>query len=447
MKSFHRKGYAQLVEWKNSSPRSKALIVLGARRIGKSFLVEEFAKTEYKSYILIDFSSVDDSVFSLFAQYGNKMRINEFFNQLSVIFSTPLYEHESLIIFDEVQKYPKAREFIKHLVADNRYDYIETGSLISIKKNVKDILLPSEEEKMYLHPLDFEEFLWALGDEVTVPFLREHFESKQPLGNLLKTINEKLRLYMIIGGMPQSVAAYIETKKYDAAEAAKRAILDLYRDDIAKYADTYVAEARAIFDAIPVMLSHHDKKIKYSALGQGDRFSVSYSNALHWISESMVGSLCYGVEEPVLFEGFSIEPSKAKCYMGDTGLLLTLAAGKNYLTSEIYKSFVLGKLSVNKGMMTENLIAQMLATNNHPLRFYETITDSKKKYEVDFLLRKNGKTLPLEVKSGNAVAHPSLDFVSKNFKPDMEKPIVLTKGDLRETSDYLFLPLSMGMFL
>ena len=347
MKSFHRKGYAQLVEWKNSSPRSKALIVLGARRIGKSFLVEEFAKTEYKSYILIDFSSVDDSVFSLFAQYGNKMRINEFFNQLSVIFSTPLYEHESLIIFDEVQKYPKAREFIKHLVADNRYDYIETGSLISIKKNVKDILLPSEEEKMYLHPLDFEEFLWALGDEVTVPFLRDCFENKKPLGNLLKTINEKLRLYMIIGGMPQSVAAYIETKKYDAAEAAKRAILDLYRDDIAKYADTYVAEARAIFDAIPVMLSHHDKKIKYSALGQGDRFSVSDSNALHWISESMVGSLCYGVEEPVLFEGFSIEPSKAKCYMGDTGLLLTLAAGKNYLTSEIYKSFVLGKLSVN----------------------------------------------------------------------------------------------------
>ena len=450
MESLHRKCYQKLLEWKNSSQSSKAILINGARRVGKSYLAEEFARNEYKSYILIDFSSVDESVFSLFERFGNKMRIDEFFNQLSVIFSVKLHRHDSAIIFDEVQKFPKAREFIKQLVADDRYDYIETGSLIGLKKNVENIVLPSEEEQMNLYPLDFEEFLWALGDEVTVPYLRDCLESKKPLGNLLKTVNEKLRMYMIIGGMPQSVVAYLKEKKYDDAEKAKQNILTLYREDIAKYAGNYTAEARAVFDAIPAMLSHHDKKVKFSSLGLGDRFSVAFANAVFWLKESMVVNLSYCIEEPALFDGFALDSSRVKCYMGDTGLLLSLAAGKNYITNELYKSFVLGKLSVNKGMMTENIIAQMLSASNHPLRFYEKIVTEKgkkHKYELDFLLKKTNKLLALEVKSGNCKEHASLDYFSSHYRKETSKPFILTKGDFKETDDYVFMPLVMAMFL
>ena len=365
------------------------------------------------------------------------------------MYSVSLKPKNSVIIFDEVQKYPKARELIKHLVADNRYDFIETGSLISIKKNAGKILIPSEEEELFLHPMDFEEFLNALGDELTVPLLQNNYLERKPLGNLLKTVNEKLRLYMLIGGMPQSVLSYVNTKNYDDVEKTKRGIIKLYREDIVKYAESYVAEATAIFNAIPSQLAHHDKKIKYSALKEGDRFS-SYRDALFWISDSMVGNFCYGLDEPSEFDGFSLQKNKIKCYMADTGLLLTLASGNNYLKSELYKSFALGKLSVNKGMMTENLVAQMLVCNNHPLRFYETIIKSgnkNSKYEVDFLLHENTKTTPLEVKSGNIKTHSSLDFFAKKFKSNSQKGIVLTKGDLRETEDYLYLPLAMAMFL
>ena len=379
MISLQRKAYLSLLEWKNSTSNSKAILINGARRVGKSYLAEEFAKKEYKSYILIDFSSVDRAVYTLFENFGNKMKIDEFFNQLSVMFSVKLFKHESVIIFDEVQKYPKAREFIKQLVLDNRYDYIETGSLIGLKKNVENILIPSEEEQMNLYPLDFEEFLWAMNDNVTVPFLHDCFNNKKPLENLLKTVNEKLRMYMIIGGMPQAVIAYLKEKKYDDAEKAKQKILTLYREDIAKYAGNYTAEARAVFDAIPSMLSHHDKKIKFSALGTGDRFSPAFANAIFWLRESMVVNLSYCIEEPSLFDGFSTDSNKVKCYMGDTGLLLSLAAGKDYITNELYKSFVLGKLSVNKGMMTENIVAQMLTALNRPLKFYEKIITEKEK--------------------------------------------------------------------
>lgn len=450
MKTLRRKGYQKLLEWKNSSENSKAMLINGARRVGKSFLAEEFARNEYKTHILVDFSSADKSVFNLFENFGNRMKIDEFFNQLSVMFSTKLFPHESVIIFDEVQKFPKAREFIKQLVMDNRYDYIETGSLIGLKKNVADIVIPSEEEQLNLYPLDFEEFLWALDDEVTVPFLKEHYDNKTPLGNLLKTVNEKLRLYMTIGGMPQSVLAYLKEKKYEDSEKAKQQILRLYRDDIAKYAGNYTAEAQAIFDAIPSMLSHHDKKIKFSSLGLGDRFSVAFANAVFWLKESMVANLSYCVDEPALFDGFALDSSKVKCYMADTGLLLSLSAGKDYLTNEMYKSFVLGKLSVNKGMMTENLIAQMLQSSNHPLRFFEkTVTSGEKKhkYEVDFLVKQKNKLIALEVKSGNCTEHSSLNYFYDTYKKKAANPIILTKGDLNESNGYIYMPLAMGMFL
>lgn len=446
---LNRKAYSKLLEWKNASNDSKAILIKGARRVGKSYLVEEFAKKEYKSYILIDFSEPIPGTLKAFNKYGNKYMLDELFNQLSILYSTPLYYRESVLIFDEVQKYPKARELVKHLVADGRYDFIETGSLISIKINSKDIVIPSEEEEMILNPLDFEEFLAAIGDNVTFNFLKDSFEKKKPLGNLLKICNERLRTYMIVGGMPQSVLSYIQTKNFDSVERTKRLIIKLYREDIAKYAENYVAEATAIFNAIPANLSHHDKKIKFSALDEGDRFSC-YKNAINWINDSMVGKICYGLDEPTIFDGFSLQVNKIKCYMADTGLLLTLATGEKYLESELYKSFILGKLAINKGMMVENLVSQMLLSNDHDLRFYEITleeNEKKKKYEVDFLIKQRDKVTPIEVKSGKANYHPSLDMFIKKYKDRINKPIVLTKGDLQDTCDYLYLPLAMAMFL
>ena len=446
---IHRKTYDSLLRWKNESNGSTAILIKGARRVGKSFLAEQFAKNEYQSYILIDFASPVRGTRRVFENYGNKTQLNEFFNQLSVLYSTPLYERNSLIIFDEVQKYPKARELIKYLVEDGRYDYIETGSLISIKKNVKDIIIPSEEQEMQLYPLDFEEFLRAQGDLTTVPFLENAFRNGKPLGSLLRNVMEKLRTYMLVGGMPQAVVEYINSGNVDRVEQVKRGILSLYQSDIGKYAESYVAEASAVFRSIPEQLAHHDKKIKYSSLEEGDRFS-HYRDALFWIEDSMVGNLCMGTDELAVFGEFSIQPSKIKCYMGDTGLLLTMAAGKNYLRSELYKSFMLGKLAVNQGMLTENLVAQMLTANHHPLRFYERriIQDGKaKKYEIDFLIQYDNRTVPIEVKSVNSQNHPSLDYYRQKFKKESGKGILLTKGDLRTTEDYTFLPLPMAMFL
>ena len=446
---IQRKAYEKLFQWKNSSDRSKAILIKGARRVGKSYLAEAFAKKEYQSYILIDFASPLKGTKAIFERYGNRQNLTEFFNQLSVLYGVPLYERKSVLIFDEIQKYPKARELIKYLVADGRYDYIETGSLISIHKNVKDIVIPSEEEELLLHPLDFEEFLSALNDTVTVPFLREAYQSNRSLGNLLKPMMDKLRTYMLVGGMPQAVVEYATSGNIDRVEQIKRGIVKLYREDIAKYAEGYVAEAKAIFDAIPSQLAHHDKKIKYSSLGEGDRFS-SYKDAIRWIDDSMVGTLCAGTDQPDLFGEFTVQPSKLKCYMGDTGLLLTMAAGTNYLKSDLYKAFMKGSLSVNQGMMTENLIAQAITSCDIPLHFYEKIVkkdEGSKKYEVDFLIVINGKVIPLEVKSGQAKKHASLDYYCQTYKKQVGKGVILTKGDLRITDDYKYIPLPMAWIL
>ena len=446
---LYRKAYAELQKWKASATSSKAILIKGARRVGKSYLAEAFAKNEYKSYILIDFASPRKGTVKIFEQYGNTDALPELYNQLSVLYGRPLHAHNSVFIFDEIQKYPKARELVKYLVADGKYDYIETGSLISIKKNVKDIVIPSEEAQLALYPLDFEEFLMAMSDNVTIPFLKTAYLDRKPLGNMLKPVMDRLRSYMIVGGMPQAVVEYAKSQNIDSVERIKSGIIKLYREDIAKYAEGYVAEATAVFNSIPAQLAHHDKKIKYSSLGEGDRFT-SYKEALYWIEDSMVGNLCTGTDAPEVFSGFSIQPTKLKCYMGDTGLLLTLAAGDKYLNSELYKSFMLGKLSVNQGMMTENLVAQILKAKNMPLRFYEKteeIEGKRKKYEVDFVLSDGNRVTPIEVKSGNSRLHSSLDFYCRKYKKYANKGIVLTKGDLKVTEEYLFLPLPMATFL
>ena len=446
---IRRKAYDKLLDWKNSSSSSKAIMVKGARRVGKSFLVEGFAKNEYKTYILIDFASPPKNLLNVFKQYGNQHSLDEFFNQLSVLYSTPLIPGNSVIIFDEVQKYTKARELIKYLVADGRYDFIETGSLISIKKNVKDIVIPSEEQEMLLYPLDFEEFLEAISDEVTFPYMKESYEKFKPFGNLLKPLMDKYRTYMLVGGMPQAVVSYAQTKNIEDVERTKRGIIKLYREDIAKYAEGYIAEATAIFDSIPAMLSHHDKKIKYSSLSEGDRFS-DYKDAIHWLDDSMVGNIAIGTDSPDILGGFTLKPSKLKCYMGDTGLLLTLATGEKFLQNEIYKSFMLGKLSINQGMLTENMVAQMLLTKGHALRFYEKITEKdekKKKYEVDFLINDGKSIIPIEVKSGKNHKHISIDYYTDKYRSYSDTGIIFTKGDLRIDGIYRYLPLPMACLL
>jgi len=447
---IQRKAYSTLLDWKNSSDSSKAIIIKGARRVGKSYLAEAFARREYKSYILIDFSSPMPGTMNIFRKYGNKAMVDEFLNQLSVLYGTTLYPGNSCIIFDEIQFAPKAREFIKHLVANGKYDYIETGSLISIKKNASGILIPSEEDEMFMHPLTFEEFLHFLGKDVIYDAISDAYVHRKPLGNLLKPANEMLRLYMIVGGMPQPVLKYAESQNYDTVEKEKRRIIKLYREDIAKYAESYVAEASAIFNMIPSQLSHHDKKIKFSALIRGKR-ADDFSDALFWIGDSMVGNLCYALEQPEHFDGFYIDSSRLKCYMADTGLLLTLAAGESkYLSSSLYKSFVSGKLSVNKGMMTENYVSSVIRANGHPLRFYETYAEANgnnKKYEIDFLIRKDNRTIPIEVKSGNTSVHSSIDFFRKKYGRSTSKGIILTKGDYRETDEYIYVPLVMADFV
>ena len=316
-----RKIYHELVAWKTKSNGTTAMMIDGARRVGKSYIVEAFAKTQYKSYILIDFGNTPQDVLDIFA--NDSADLDMFFAKLSSFFRTTLYRRESLIIFDEVQQYPRARQLIKYLVADGRYDYIETGSLIRLKKNVQDIIIPSEEDHMEMFPLDFEEFLWAMGDETTYPLIRKCFESKTPLGAPLhRKIMNDFRQYLIVGGMPQSVLAYLNGKDFEASDVAKRHILRLYREDVTKFAEGYEDKVFAVFDNIPGQLSKKEKKYKLSSLGKQARFR-SFESSFVWLNEAMVANACFNATDPNVGLALSADNATQKCYMADTGLLVT----------------------------------------------------------------------------------------------------------------------------
>ena len=442
---FKRKAYQDLINWKNESNGTTCLLIEGARRVGKSTLARELGKNEYRSYIEINLAKPRQGTIMALKSGGDKL--DDVFNQLSVIYGKPLYERDTLFIFDEVQKYPFVREMMKDFVADGRYDFIETGSLISIKQNVEGILIPSEEVSYKLNPMDFEEFCWAIGNEVTISFLRGAYHEKKPLGNLLKTINESLRLYMLVGGMPQAILAYNKRHLYADSERAKSAILALYRKDIAKYAGSYVAEARALFDFVPTFLSHHDKKTKFKATKVGDRFDSQFANALFWLSESGVCNHCYAVDEPSEMMDLALSENKLKTYLLDTGLLITLASPKGGARSNpLFKSFVLGKTEVNKGMLMENFLAQSLVAFGYDLRFLEVQLkegEKAKKYEVDFLLPQGKKVLLIEVKSGKEKKHVSLEKVYYHFKGKCGERIIFSMGDYRVEDGVTYLPLAM----
>ena len=445
---FKRKIYEELIKWKRISNGSTALLIDGARRVGKSYIAEEFAKNEYKSYILVDFGNVPNDVLHLFAQESSDLDL--FFAKLSAFYGIKLFKRDSLIVFDEVQQFPRARQLIKYLVADGRYDYLETGSLIRLKKNVQDIIIPSEEEHIEMFPMDFEEFLWAMGDTVTVPLIKACFESKKPLGQALhRKIMNDFRQYVLVGGMPQSVAAYLNGKDFEASDMAKRRILKLYHDDVSKFAEGYEDKVFALFDGIPAQLSKKEKKYKLSSLGKKARFR-SYEDSFVWLNESMIVNTCFNATDPNVGLALSADHSTQKCYMADTGLLVTQTfMDKAFTENGLYRAILFDKLSINEGMIMENVVAQMLRTNGHKLYFYSRsdATNRKNDMEIDFLITEGKKICPIEVKSNNYVSHSSLDKFRDKFSSKIGDSYILYSKDVIVKDGIIHLPIYMAMFL
>lgn len=454
-----RKIYQDLLEWKRNRRGEVALLIEGARRIGKSYIVEEFARREYDSYLLVDFSKVSPRVIEFFDLYLDDLDI--LFMSLEVYFKCKLTprreaggEAQSLIIFDEVQFCPRARAAIKHLVADRRYDYIETGSLISIKKNVKDIMIPSEEHAIEMHPMDFEEFLWAMGDEVLMPFIRHHWEKRMPMGAFHRKALDCFRQYLIVGGMPQAVKKYVETHDFKKVDEIKRDILALYRNDIKKYAEGQEMKVTAIFDEIPGQLQKHEKKFRLSALQNQARMR-DYADAFFWLSDAKIINCCYNATEPNIGLRLNEERTTLKCYMGDTGLLISLAFDERGIVGEeLYKKLMFGKLEVNEGMLVENIVAQMLRASGHKLYFYSKNSNvsAEDRMEIDFLIAKAKTTSrhnisPIEVKSGKAYTLTSLKKYRTKYAGLLSTAYVLHDKDVKEEDGIFYLPLYMTPLL
>lgn len=448
-----RKIYDQLIAWKNDSSKKTALLIDGARRVGKSYVVEEFAKNEYDSYILIDFNRAGKDVYDLFDKYLDDL--DSLFMYLSQYYNKKLYPGRSLIIFDEVQLCPRARAAIKFLVADGRYDYVETGSLVSIKKNVKDIVIPSEERHIKMFPMDFEEFLWALDNDTLMDLIRMCFEKRRPMGQAMhrKTM-DYFRQYLIVGGMPQAVLEYTETRDFDRVDAIKRDILELYRADITKHAAGYELKAASIFDEIPSQLSKHEKKFKLSSIKKEARLR-DYEDAIFWLTDAMIINPCYNTTEPSVGLKLNMTRMTMKCYMADTGLLISHAFDENTIVSEqLYKKLLFDKLEVNNGMIVENIVAQMLMARGHKLYFYSNPSNADKdsKMEIDFLISKSKITSrhnisPIEVKSSKNYTLTSLKKCIKKYGEQLHTPYVIHPADLKVEDGVVYLPLYMTICL
>ena len=447
--AMKRKIYGQLLNWKKENNGNCALLIEGARRVGKSYIVDEFARREYKSYIMIDFFQAPQEVKELFDHYLNDL--DTLFLYLQTFFNTTLYPGESVIIFDEVQMYPRARAAIKYLVADGRFHYIETGSLVSIKKNVKDIIIPSEEKHLQLNPMDFEEFLWALGDETIYPLIRHNYEKKQPMGQAIhRKIMDYFRQYLIVGGMPQVVNDYVLNRDFNRVDEVKRNILRLYREDMVKHADGNELKAEAIFDDIPSQLSRHEKKFKMSSLDKNAR-TRDYEDAFIWLQDARIVNHCYNSTDPSIGLKMNQQRTTFKAYMADTGLLLSHAFDeKGIVTEEIYKKILFNKLEFNEGMILENIVAQMLTAAGHKLYFYSNSSrdNCADRMEIDFLISKNVITnrhniAPIEVKSGKNYTLNSLRKFMKKYYEQLDQPIVLHTSDLKQEDGILFLPIYM----
>lgn len=441
---FKRKIYDRLLEWKQQQDGKTALLVQGARRIGKSTIVEEFAKNEYESYILIDFSKCPAEVKKLFDDISD---LNFIFLRLQLIYGVQLVTRKSLIIFDEIQFLPRARQAIKSLVQDHRYDYIETGSLISIRKNVADILIPSEEKKIDMFPMDYEEFRWALGDNATVPLLRSFWAKPQPLQQAHRKLMRDFRLYMLVGGMPQAVNEFIETNNLAAVDEVKRTILDLYDEDFMKIDPS--GRASKIFSAIPAQLNSNATRYQLSSVIQG----ADNSDFIELISEmekTMTVNISHHSNDPNVGLGNTENLTQYKLYAGDTGLFTTLAfKDKAFTDNIIYEKLLGDKLPANLGYMYENIVAQTLTASGYKLYYHTWPTASgKHSYEIDFLLSKNSKLIPIEVKSSAYKTHASLDAFCEKFSSRLsnDRYLIYTK-DYAKEGNVTYLPTYLTFLL
>ncbi len=448
-----RKIYDELVNWKNNSNGKTALLVEGARRIGKSYIVEEFAKNNYKSYILIDFSKVSKEVIDLFDNYLDNL--DYLFTYVSNYYGVELFNRESLIIFDEVQFCPRARSGIKHFVKDGRYDFIETGSLISIKKNVEGILIPSEEEILEMYPMDYEEFCWAMGNNMIMDFIRDCYNKKKPLGDLMhRKAMDYFKEYMIVGGMPQAVLEYSTSRNFQNVDKIKRSILNLYRNDIRKYAGEINLKVEKIYDTIPSQLQRHEKKFNINSLDENLRYR-NFEGAFYWLSDAKIINIAYNTTEPSVGLGQRIGKNSLKCYMGDTGLLLSMTFNeKSLIEEEVYKRILFDDFSFNAGMILENIVAQALVASGNKLYFFSKNNreDSSLTMEIDFLIMSNNITskkniIPIEVKSSKRYTYVSLNKLIKKYKDYLDTPIILHTKDLKKENGILYLPIYMAGIL
>lgn len=441
---FKRKIYSQLLKWKEERDGETALLIQGARRIGKSTVAEEFAKKEYKSYLLIDFSIATKEVLELFDDVSD---LNYIFFRLQILYQVQLYERKSVIVFDEVQKAPKARQAIKHLVKDHRYDYIETGSLISVRQNSVDIVIPSEETKVDMFPMDYEEFKWALGDTVTIPLLREAFAVRKPLGDAVhRKMMRDFRLYMLVGGMPQAVAKYLDTNNLSAVDLVKRDILSLYDEDYNKIDSS--GKAATLFGAIPGQLSKNESRYKTSSI-IGATKSEKIVEIVKTMQDTMAVNVAYHTNDPNVGLALTKDNELFKMYVGDTGLFVTMAfKDKQYTENDIYNKLLNDKLSTNLGYVYENVIAQMLRASGKEI-YYHTIpfAEGKKYYEVDFVVSDGHKVSPIEVKSSGYRTHASLDAFCRKYSDRIQNKYLVYTKDLQRVEDMNYVPVYMTMFL
>lgn len=438
-RKFRRKVYGKMLEWKTTSKGRSALLLEGARRIGKSTIVEEFAKTEYSSYILIDFNEASQDVKDLFE---NLMDLDYIFLYLQNIYQTSLYEHESVIVFDEVQQCPKARQAIKYLVKDGRYDYIETGSLISIHKNTKDINIPSEEHRVEMFPMDYEEFRWALGDETGMSLLKQVFEKRMSLGEGINRMKMRdLRLYMLVGGMPQAVNEYLDTKNLQNVDFVKRQIIQLYADDFRKIDPT--GRISKLFMSIPSQLSRNLMRYQPTPV-VGNIPSDKIDELLLCLEDSKTINIAYHADDPHVGMSLTMDYGKYKLYVGDTGLFVTLAFWyKDFTENIIYNKLLSDKLSANMGYVYENLVAQMLRASGDRLFYYTFPKDKTHFYEIDFLLSRGNKLCPIEVKSSGYKTHASLDAFCRKFSDRIGQRYLIYTKDLQKDEQTLLLPVYM----
>ena len=441
---FRRKIYDKLLEWKTESDGRTALLIEGARRVGKSTVVEEFAKNEYESYILIDFSRASKAVKELFEDISD---LDYLFLQLQLQYKVDLHERRSLIIFDEVQQCPLARQAIKALVADHRYDYVETGSSISIKRNVKDILIPSEERKISMYPMDHEEFLWAVGDHTTIPLLKKVFDSGKPVGvQIHRKLMRDFRLYMLVGGMPQAVNEYIETNNFRKVDQIKRDILNLYEDDFKKIDPT--GKLSSLFDAIPAQLNKNASRYQVSSVLNGER-AENILESIAELKDSKTVLVSYHANDPNAGMSNNKDLGKFKLFLSDTGLFTTLMfKDRDFTENIIYEKLLNDKLSANLGYLYENAVAQILTANGDALFYHTFMNEStRRNYEIDFILARKNKVCPIEVKSSGYKTHASLDAFSRKFSDRiLDKYLIYTK-DFAKDEDIFCLPIYLVQFL